>query len=152
VQGGLVALDSTIDTPVLPIAELQVRESILATTSRGDPLFRIENQDDLESGRDIVRWEGHKVFYHRIETYRRDQNAQPGSMAVRLDRPLWEVAVGPQEEAALHGDARFSLDWRETRPIWSFGREDAELADLSPAKGLGADLRQIPLPPPVSGP
>jgi serine/threonine-protein kinase len=152
VQGGLVALDSTIDTPVLPITELQVRESILATTSKGDPLFRIENQDDLESGRDIVRWEGHKVFYHRIETYRRDQNAQPGSMAVRLDRPLWEVAVGPQEEAALHGDATFSLDWRETRPIWSFGREDAELADLSPAKGLGADLRQIPLPPPVSSP
>jgi hypothetical protein len=146
--GGLVQLESTPNEPDLPVADVNVRDSVLATTPRGDPLVRIDGQDALESLRDRVRWEGHGVAYHRIETYRRDQSAQLGTVPVAYDRPQWEVAVGPREEAPIHGDLRFLRPWDATRPAWALTRADVRLAADSPARAAGADLDRVPAPPP----
>jgi hypothetical protein len=143
-EGGVVSLQSTPSRPGLPVVDVDVRESILSTSSRGDPLVRVDGQSGIEANRDRVRWEGRQVFYHRIETYRRDQSALPGSMAVRLDRPSWEDALATRDDSATHGDAGFQSAWTGARPIWSFGPIDARLLESSAARAAGADLARIP--------
>jgi serine/threonine-protein kinase len=150
--GGLVALQSGPGAPALPRIDLSVRDSILSTTREGEALFRIESQDDRAVPGNQIQWEGRSVFYHRIETYRRDQSAQPGSMPVRLDRPSWETVVADRDNDATHGDARFASDWTMERPIWTFTREDARLSPDSPAQGIGPDLKEIPSAPSITGP
>jgi serine/threonine-protein kinase len=148
--GGLIQLESTPNEPELPVADVSVRDSVLATTAKGDPLVRVDGQDALEALRDRVRWEGHGVAYHRIETYRRDQSAQLGTVPVAYDRPSWEVAVGLREEAPIHGDLRFVRPWDASRPPWALTRADVRLAADSPARGAGADLDRVPAPPSAS--
>jgi serine/threonine protein kinase len=145
--GGLVRLESAPGEPDLPIADLNVRDSILATNPQGDPLFRVDGQDALASLRDRIVWEGHGVAYHQINTYRRDQSAQVGTFPSTYDRPSWTVAVGPKEQSAVHGDVKFLKEWDATRAPWTLKVDDVKLDGASPASAAGADLANIPSPP-----
>lgn len=145
--GGLVRLESAAGEPELPVAELNVRDSILATTAQGDPLFRVDGQDALESLRDRIVWEGHGVAYHQINTYRRDQSAQVGTFPSNYDRHSWTVAVGSKEESPIHKDVKFLNEWDSNRAAWTLKPDDVKLDSSSPAPSAGADLANIPSPP-----
>ena len=116
--GGLVLLESAPDEPELPVVEVVARDSIFATTPEGAPLFRVDGQDALTSLHDRIRWEGHAVAYHQIDTYRRDQSAQPGAIPTSYDRQSWQVAVGLREASPVHGDLKFVKEWDASRPAW----------------------------------
>ncbi len=145
VAGGLVRLESAPGEPELPLAEVVARDSILATTPQGDPLCRVEGQDSLNSLRDRIAWESHSVVYHQIDTYRRDQSALSGTVPDNFKRSSWDVAVGPREDAAIHGDVRFLKPWNTDRAYWTLTRDDMRLAPDSPAPLVaGPDLSRIP--------
>jgi eukaryotic-like serine/threonine-protein kinase len=146
VAGGLVQLESAAGEPELPMADVVARDSILATTSDGAPLFRVDGQDNLDELRDRIHWEGHAVAYHQIGTYRRDKTAQIGTLPVRYDRPSWEVAVA-HEDSPIHGDLRFVAEWDASRRPWTITPDDARLLPESPARACGPDLTRIPSPP-----
>jgi serine/threonine-protein kinase len=145
--GGIVQLESAQGEPDLPVAEVNARDSIFATTPQGDPLFRVDGQDALALLRDRIVWEGHGVAYHQINTYRRDQSAQVGTVPSLYDRPSWSVAVGSREDSPVHGDVRFVREWDNARPAWTLRIDDVKLADDSPAASAGADPLSIPNPP-----
>ena len=145
--GGLIHLESAPDGPKLPAAEVEVRDSILATDGAGGPLVRIDGQDALEGLRDRVKWEGHNVAYDRIETYRRDQSAQPGTVPSRFDRMSWEQAVAPREMEPFHGAIDFEVPWDDDREPWTVVPEDARLAQSVPDSVGGADPDRLPTPP-----
>ncbi|SIO13019.1 hypothetical protein SAMN05444166_2612 [Singulisphaera sp. GP187] len=142
--GGLVQLESAGGEPELPIADVRVRDSILATTSKGAPLFRVDGQDSLSALRDRIKWEGHGVAYHQINAYRRDQSAQVGSVPTIYDRSSWVVAIGTKEADPFHGDVKFLQDWDPERTAWTLNRDDVRLARDSPSPRAGADLDTIP--------
>jgi serine/threonine-protein kinase len=148
-SSGLVRLESTPDAPELPVADVNIRDSILITTSdpQGPPLLRVEGQEGPASTRDRILWEGHGVAYHQIGTYRRDQSSQVGSMPVLYDRRDWTVAVGARESTPVHGDVKFLHPWDPERPSWRLRPDDARLAPDSPALSCGPDLDRIPSPP-----
>ncbi|MDR3639642.1 MAG: protein kinase [Isosphaeraceae bacterium] len=145
--GGLVLLESAAGEPDLPVADVSARDSVLTTTLDGDPLLRVDGQDALSTLSDRIRWEGHRVAYHQITAYRRDQSAQIGSVPNIYDRPSWNVAVGPKEADPIHGDLKFIRDWDAERPAWLLNRDDMRLATDSPARASGADLPRIPVAP-----
>ena len=149
VAGGIVQLDSSPEAPEPPFAEIIARNSIFATTAQGDPLIRIDGQDDPEAIRGRVHWDGHNVAYHRINTYRRDQVRKLGTPPTLFDRASWEVAVGRREATPIHDDLKFTRDWPETRTAWTLRPEDVQLRTDSPAalSGSGSDLSHIPNPP-----
>ncbi|MHC5543149.1 serine/threonine-protein kinase, partial [Singulisphaera rosea] len=145
--GGLVQLESAQDEPDLPVADVSAHDSILATTSQGAPLFRVDGQDTLTSLSDRIRWEGHGVAYHEINAYRRDQSAQPGTVPKIYDQPSWMVAIGTKEAAPVHGNLKFLKEWEPGRMPWTLGRDDVQLTPDSPAARAGADLKRIPVAP-----
>jgi hypothetical protein len=149
--GGLVQLESARGEPDLPVADVRVRDSILATTAQGAPLLRVDGQELLSSLRDRIRWEGHGVVYHQINAYRRDQSAQVGSVPNIYDRPSWMVAVGTKENDPVHVDVKFLQPWDPSRPAWTFRRDDARLSPESPATRAGVDLERIPSAGPSAG-
>jgi serine/threonine-protein kinase len=150
VAGGLVLLDSAPGEPELPVTDISARNSILATTATGMPLFRVDGQDDITSLRDRIRWQGHNVVYHQIDTYRRDQSALLGALPTLYNRSSWMVAVGAQDTAPTHADAKFELPWEPSRPLWGLRREDVRLNPDTPAPTAGANLDHIPSPPPAT--
>ena len=152
VAGGLVRLESAPGEPELPVVAIAARNSVFATTDEGAPLFRVDGQDALTSLHDRIRWEGHEVAYHQIETYRRDQSAQPGAIPASYDLQMWQVAVGPREEAPVHGDLKFLKEWDPTRSPWSLRGEDLKLSPESPVTRSGADIQRIPPAPPSNSP
>ena len=148
-EGGLVQLDSTPGDPELPQVEVVARDSVLATNGKGSPLIQVDGQDDPESLRDRVRWDGNGVAYHQISNYRRDQVAKPGELPTSFDKSSWELAVGRRESGSTHGGAMFSDDWPADRGAWAARPTDLRLKPDSPAvkNGAGADLGLIPEPP-----
>ncbi len=147
---GLIFLQSAQGEPELPVADMNARDSIFATSPKDSPLIRVEGQDAPASMRDRIVWEGHGVGYHQISTYRRDQSAQLGTVPTLYDRPSWVVAVGSRELAAIHGDLKFLEEWDEDFPPWTIGRDDARLANDSPSITAGCDLERIPIAPTVN--
>lgn len=145
--GGLVQLESAQDEPDLPVADVSAHDSILATTSQGAPLFRVDGQDTLTALSDRIRWEGHGVAYHEINAYRRDQSAQPGTVPKIYDQPSWMVAIGTKEAAPVHGNLKFHKEWQPGRMPWTLRRDDVQLNPDSPAARSGADLKRIPVAP-----
>jgi serine/threonine protein kinase len=149
-EGGLVRLDSTPTDPELPQVEVVARDSVLATNGKGSPLVQVDGQDDPESLRDRVRWDGNSVAYHQISNYRRDQVARPGELPTSFDKSSWELAVGRRETGSTHGVAMFAEDWPANRSAWSARPADLRLKPDSSAikAGAGTDLSLIPEPPP----
>ncbi len=144
VAGGLIQLESTPGEPELPLAEITVRDSILATTPDGAPLLRVDGQENLDDLRDRVRWEGHGVAYHQIDIYRRDQSTRPGTAPQPFRRPDWNVAVGADEEAPFHSELKFVTPWDESRPLWTLVPEDFHLDAQSPRARPAPSWRAFP--------
>lgn len=147
--GGMVLLSSDELNPALPLAEVTARDCLLATTSNGAPLFRVDGQEGLDMLRDRLRWEGHGVAYHQIEVYRRDQSSQPGTVPLHFERPDWEVAVARHEESPFHGELRFVNEWDDSQPLWSIVPEDFRLDPRGPGRNALPDLSRVPTPAPT---
>jgi hypothetical protein len=145
--GGLILLETNPGEPELPVADVVARDTILATTPEGEPLIKVDGQDDLESLRDRIRWEGHDVAYHQLRVYRRDQTAQPGNVPIRLDRQAWELAVGLKDTGAIHDDVKFAREWDAGRSPWTLLKEDFRLSPDTPAPSAGPNLSRIPKAP-----
>ena len=145
--GGLARLQSTPTEPELPVADVLARDTILATNDPESPLFRVDGQGNLDDLRGLIHWEGRSVAYHQINTYRRDQSAQPGAVPTLFNRESWDIAVGPLEESAIHDDLKFQSEWGPDRRPWTLRPADVRLRPDSPAANLGAELSQIPSPP-----
>ena len=143
--GGLAQLRSAPGEPELPVADFNARNAILATNDPDAPLLRVDGQGNLGDLRALIRWEGHSVAYHQINTYRRDQSAQPGAIPTLFDREFWDFTLGRREESAIHGDLKFESEWPPDRRPWTLRPEDVRLRPESPA--TGAQLPQIPNPP-----
>ncbi len=148
--GGLVFLESSAGGPDLPVAGVIARNTILDTTSRDLPLFRVDGQDDVERLSDRIEWDGHGIIYHQIDTYRRDITAQAGTMPVKYGRNSWQVFVGPNDKDAIHGDAHFAAAWKPDRSPATLSRDDVKLAEDADASG--PDLDRIPPAPPAEPP
>ncbi len=150
-HGGIVRLSSSADQPLLPRAEITARESILATGPDGGALFRVEGQGELDDLSDRIRIvESREVAYHRIDEYRRDQTAQPGTLPVVLDRDEWTLSLGRTEAEPRHGDIGFLSRLGPERDPRTIEPEDVRLDPAGAAADLGPDLDRIPDPPPPS--
>ncbi len=145
--GGLIRLESTPGEPDLPVADINARYSILATTAKDAPLICVDGQDASETMRDRIVWEGQGVGYHQITTYRRDQSSQVGAVPTNYNRSDWTVAVGSREQMPVHGDLKFSRELSSELPAWTIDRDDLRPAKDSPARSSGSDLDRIPDPP-----
>jgi hypothetical protein len=147
VEGGLVHLASTPEEPELASVDISAENSILSTADRDDPLFRLEGQDQLDELRGKIRWEGHKVAYHHIKTYRRDEILQTGVSPMIYNRTDWTNAFLPKDESPLLGDVRFLRESDASQAAWKLSKDDLRLAPSNPIAQLGPDLDRIPAPP-----
>jgi hypothetical protein len=147
VEGGLALLESAPGEPELPQAEFVARDMIVTTNGREAPLFRVDGQEELDSLGDRVKWEGHGVYYGKIEVYRRDQSARTGTLPLRFDRPSWDRAVAPHDETPIHGDVQWLNAWETGRSPATMTREDALLDPEGPEPTAGPDMKRIPAAP-----
>ena len=143
-EGGLAYLESAPGEPELPVVEIMARDLIVTTDGDGAPLIRLDGQEELDSLRDRVKWDGSGVHYHQVEIYRRDQTSRPGTLPLRFDRPSWDVAVAPRDLLPFHGDVRFLKPWAPSRTPDTLTREDFALDAAGPASTAGSDIRRIP--------
>jgi eukaryotic-like serine/threonine-protein kinase len=145
--GGLAQLQSTPGEPELPLADVNARDTIFATTNPDAPFIRVDGQGNLDDLGGLIRWEGRSVAYHQINMYRRDQSSQPGAVPTLFDRDFWNFKLGRRDESAIHGDMKFLTEWSPDRRPWTLRPEDVRLRTDSPAAGAGSDLVHIPNPP-----
>jgi hypothetical protein len=145
--GGLVQLKGTDQDPELPTADVLARDSILATTSEGDPLFKVSGPDSLEMLRDRIKWEGHAVAYHQIRTYRVDESLKPGGQPKFYDRTGWDDAVSPSDSAPSHDKLKFTGNWDSGQSPWNLQLDDVRLAPGASMATSGPELQRIPSPP-----
>ena len=143
VKGGLVHLDSTPEEPEVPFAAIVAENSIVSMPNREDPLFRLDGRDQLESLGDKIRWDGRKVAYDRIKTYRRDEVARTGVSPRIYDRANWTSAFLPTDESPVLGDVRFVREPEPSQSAWKLERDDFRLAPPSPMAETGPDLDRI---------
>ena len=92
IKGGLVHLESTPEETELPFALILAENTILSTANREDPLFRLDGRDQLDELGNKVQWEGRRVAYDRIKTYRRDEIAKAGATPRIYNRADWASA------------------------------------------------------------
>ena len=146
VKGGLIHLDSTPDEPELPFATIAAENSIVSTANRDDPLFRLDGRDQLDDLGEKIHWEGRKVAYDRIKTYRRDE-------IVRIGGPA-DLRSGQLDQRVLAAGRVAHPGRREVPPrgrphpgcLESRARRSA-LAQDSPIADVGSDLARIPQAP-----
>jgi len=147
VKGGLLHLDSTPDDPELSFAAIVAESSILSTANRDEPLFRLDGRDQRDDLSNKIRWEGRKVAYDRIQTYRRDEVLQTGLSPQIYNRANWTNAFLPTDESPILGDVKFLRDADAAQASWKIDRDDFRLAAGSPIVDAGPDLKTIPRPP-----
>jgi len=143
VKGGLVYLDSTLEEPELPFAAIVAENSIVSMANRDDPLFRLDGRDQLDALGDKVRWDGRKVAYDRIKTYRRDEVVRTGVSPRIYDRASWTSAFLPKDESPMLGDVKFLRETDPSQAAWKLDRDDFRLAPQSPVADTGPDLSRI---------
>ena len=150
VKGGLVHLDSTPDEPEPPFAAIVAENSILSTANRDEPLFRLDERkepDDFGNKINRIHWEGRKVAYDRIQTYRRDELHQTGVSPQIYNRANWTNAFLPTDESPMLGDVKFLRETDPSQPAWKIDLDDFRLAPGSRIADTGPDLKNIPRPP-----
>jgi serine/threonine-protein kinase len=147
VKGGLVHLDSSPEEPELASLVIRAENSIVSTAAGDYPLFRLEGQGQLDQLRDKIRWEGRKVAYHRIKTYRRDEVVQTGVSPRNYDRNDWTTAFLPKDESPLLGDVQFARESDSAQAVWALTRDDFRLAPASPVAHVGAEVDRVPQAP-----
>jgi serine/threonine-protein kinase len=150
VKGGLVHLQSTPDEPELPFGTLVVENTILSQGNREDPLFRLDGQEQFDELGDKIRWDGRKVAYDRIKTYRRDEVARTGVSPRIYDRTDWTSAFLPRDESPILGNVKFAKEPDALQVAWKIARDDLSLAADSTISAVGPDLSRIPQAPPAN--
>jgi hypothetical protein len=146
-RGGLVYLQTTQERPIMASVDIRAADSILSTVTGDDPLFRLEGQDEIEALRDRIRWEAHKVAYHRIKTYRRDEIVQAGGLPRIYDRDDWTQAFRPTDEAPNLTDLKFRHQADAATPAWKLERDDLRPRSNSTSSPIGPDADKVPEPP-----
>ncbi|MGO9919282.1 MAG: protein kinase domain-containing protein [Isosphaeraceae bacterium] len=149
VKGGLIHLDSTPEEPELATVGIVVENSIMSTAKRDEPLFRLNSREPTDDLGDKVRWEGRKVAYDQIKTYRRDEVVQTGAKPRIYDRDDWLSAFLPKDESPMPGDVKFLHETEPSRAAWKLERDDLRLAPGSSMATDGPDLSRIPQAPPM---
>jgi serine/threonine-protein kinase len=147
VKGGLIHLESTPLEPELPFTAVTAENSILSTANRDDPLFRLDGRNQLDDLGDKIQWEGRKVAYDRIKTYRRDEVARTGVSPRIYDRANWTSAFLPRDESPFVADVKFLRESDLAGAAWKLERDDLRLAPDSPVLDASPDLSRIPQPP-----
>jgi serine/threonine-protein kinase len=147
VKGGLIHLESTALEPELPFASIAAENSILSTANRDDPLFRLDGRNQFDDLGDKIHWEGRKVAYDRIKTYRRDEVARTGVSPRIYDRANWTSAFVPRDDSPILTDVKFLRETELAGAAWKLERDDLRLAPDSPALDTSADVSRIPQPP-----
>jgi serine/threonine protein kinase len=151
IKGGLVHLDSTPEQPELPFASILAENTILSTANHDDPLFRLDGRDQLDDLGNKIQWEGRKVAYDRIKTYRRDEVAKTGGIPRIYNRTDWTRAFLPKDESPMLGDVNFLHEIDPAQAAWSLDRDDLRLSPQSPLGDTGPDLSRVPQPPAPAG-
>jgi serine/threonine-protein kinase len=146
-KGGLVRSRTTRDEPEMASVWVHADRSILSTVTGDHPLLRLEGQDRLGPVRDKIRWEAHRVAYHRIKVYLRDEVVQVGGLPRIYDRDDWTRAFAPTDDSPTLTELRFLREPDASLPAWKVVRDDLRLdADRSSAP-LGPDAGKVPEPP-----
>jgi eukaryotic-like serine/threonine-protein kinase len=151
IKGGLVHLDSTPEEPQLPFASILAENSILSTANHDDPLFRLDGRDQLDDLGNKIQWEGRKVAYDRIKTYRRDEVAKPGGIPRIYNRADWTSAFLPKDDSPVLGDVSFLRELDPAQAAWKVERDDLRLSPQSPLGDTGPDVSRVPPPPSPGG-
>jgi serine/threonine-protein kinase len=149
IKGGLVHLDGTPEEPELATVGIVAANSVMSTANRDEPLFRLDGREPTDNLGEKVRWEGHKVAYDQIKTYRRDEVVETGAKPRIYDREDWLSAFLPKDESPMSGDVKFLRATVSSRVAWKLEREDLRLAPASPLAKDGPDLGRIPEAPPI---
>jgi serine/threonine-protein kinase len=153
VKGGLVHLDSsgTADGPELPFTAIEADNSIVSTSGRDVPLFRLDGRDPRDDFIDKIHWAGRKVAYDRIQIYRRDEVFQIGGSPKIYNRANWTTAFSPTDESPMVGEVKFLHDLDPSLSAWKIVRNDFRLAPGNPNADRGPDLSPIPSAPAEEG-
>jgi eukaryotic-like serine/threonine-protein kinase len=147
IKGGLIHLDSTPEEPELPFASILAENTILSTASREGPLFRLDGRVQLDDLGNKVQWEGRKVAYDRIKTYRRDEIVRTGGTPRIYNRADWTSAFLPKDDSPALGDVNFLREFDASRAAWNLERDDLRLSPQSPLIEMGPDIGRVPQPP-----
>jgi serine/threonine-protein kinase len=145
-RDGLVVLESTLEEPGLPVADITARSSIFSTAGQA-PLFRVDGQGQMESLRDRILWNAERVAYDEITIYRRDQILQTGVSPRDFNRSDWKTAFEPKDELPVTEGPIFLKRIELRRPASSLTKDDLKLDPHSPALDRGCDLNPIPSSP-----
>ncbi len=151
IKAGLVHLDSTPEQPELPFTSILAENTILSTANHDDPLFRLDGRDQLDELENKIQWDGRKIAYDRIKTYRRDEVARTGGTPRIYNRADWTSAFRPKDESPILGDVSFFREIDPAQPAWRLDRDDLRLAPQSPLGDTGPDVSRIPEPPSEGG-
>ena len=147
IKGGLVHLDSTPEEPELPFASILAENTILSTANRDDPLFRLDGRDQLDDLGNKIQWEGRKVAYDRIKTYRRDEVVKTGGTPRIYNRADWTSAFLPKDDSPMLGDVNFLREIDPSQAAWKLERDDLRLSPQSPLDRYGAGHQPDPAAP-----
>jgi serine/threonine-protein kinase len=146
-KGGLVHLESTADEPELPFASILAENTILSTSNREDPLFRVDGREQLDDLANKIQWEGRRVAYDRIKTYRRDEIVKAGGTPRIYNRADWTSAFLPKDDAPMLEEVSFVRDADPSQSAWNLERDDFRLSPQSTLIEMGPDIGRIPQPP-----
>ena len=146
-KGGLVHLDSTPEEPELPFASILAENTILSTANGDDPLFRLDGRNQLDDLGNKIHWEGRKVAYGGIKTYRRDEVVKTGGTPRIYNRADWTSAFLPKDDSPILGDVHFIREIDPAAAGWKLEREDLRLSAQSDLIDVGPDISRIPQPP-----
>ena len=147
IKGGLVHLDSTPEEPGLPFASIFAENSVLSTANREDPLFRLDGRDQLDDLGNKIQWEGRRVAYDRIKTYRRDEIVKAGATPRIYNRADWTSAFLPKDESPMLEDVSFLRETDQAQSAWNLERDNLRLSPQSILVEMGPDIGRIPQPP-----
>ncbi len=123
------------------------RNSILSTANRDVPLFRLDGRDQGDDFIDKIRWDGRKVAYDRIKTYRRDEVLHTGVSPKIYDRANWTTAFLPKDESPMLGDVKFLRETDPSQAAWKLDRDDFQARTRKPDRRQRPRSEPIPRPP-----
>jgi serine/threonine-protein kinase len=147
VKGGLVHLDSTPEEPELPFASILAENTILSTANREDPLFRLDGRVQLDDLGNKIQWEGRRVAYDRIKTYRRDEIVRTGATPRIYNRADWTSAFLPKDDSPTLGEVDFQREIDPSQAAWNLERDDLRLSPQSALIEMGPDISRVPQSP-----
>ena len=115
-------------------------------------MFRLDGRDQLDDLGNKIQWEGRKVAYDRIKTYRRDEVAKTGGIPRIYNRADWTSAFLPKDDSPILGDVKFLREIDPAQAAWKLERDDLRLSPQSPLGDTGSDVSRIPQPPDPGSP